>query len=131
MKSLAVPILVVVVVLVAWAGVTRVGTGWLRGWHGGHSMGMQRGMHGMMTPPGAAAPDDAPAASNQYACASCHALHNGGVGPALSWIAWRYRDQRGAQEAVAAFIARGGQGPWGGAMPNLAVPPAQAHELAL
>jgi len=78
-----------------------------------------------------AVPVDAPAALDQYACSSCHALHDGGVGPAFAWIAWRYQGQPGAQDAVASFITQGGQGgPWGGVMPNLAVPPAQARELA-
>lgn len=130
MKSFVVPIVLVAVMLVAWAGVAGGGMGWLRGWRGGQSMGMHGGMHGMMRTPGTADPADAPAAFRQYACAYCHALHAGGAGPALAWIAWRYRGQRGAQETVATYIAHGGQGPWGGVMPNLAVPSAQAHQLA-
>jgi cytochrome c len=125
MKSLAVPLLIVAVVLVAFWGVAG-GAWWFRGWHGWQSMGM----HGMMMRSGAPAPADAPAALTQHACTSCHALHEGGVGPAFSWIAWRYRGQPGAQETVATFIAHGGQGPWGGVMPNLAVSPLQAQALA-
>jgi cytochrome c len=130
MKSLVFPVLIVAVVLIAWAVFAGGGTGWLRGSQGAQSMGMHRGMHGMMMTPGAAAPADAPAAFSQYPCGSCHALHDGGVGPAFSWVAWRYRGQPGAQETLAAFIAYGGQGPWGGIMPNLSVPSVQAHELA-
>lgn len=131
MQSFVVPILLVAVMLAILAGVADDGVRWLRGWHGAQSMGMHGGMHGMMRTRGAADPADAPAALHQYACAYCHALHVGGAGPALAWIAWRYHGRRGAQEAVATFIAHGGQGPWGGVMPNLAVPSAQAHELAL
>lgn len=40
MKSFAEPVLVVAVVLVAWAGVAGGDPGWLRGWHGGQSMGV-------------------------------------------------------------------------------------------
>ena len=130
MKPFVVPILVVAVGLVAWAVIAGGGTGWLRGSHGTQSMGMHGGMHGMMMTRDAAAFANAPEAFSQYPCASCHALHDGGVGPAFSWVAWRYRGQPGAQETVAAFIAYGGQGPWGGIMPNLSVPSVQAHELA-
>lgn len=123
----------IVVMQAAWAGVTGAGAGWWHGSFAGQSMGMHHGMHGMhdmMERPQEAVPVDAPAALNQYACSSCHALRDGGVGPAFDWVAWRYRGQRGAQDAVASFITRGGPGPWGGVMPNLAVPPAQARELA-
>lgn len=133
MKYLALFVLILVV-LAAWAGVTGAGTGWWHGAHAGQSMGMHqgmhRGMHGMMGRPREEAPVDAPAALDQYGCSSCHALHAGGVGPAFVWVAWRYRGQHGAQDTVASFITRGGVGPWGGVMPNLAVPPAQARELA-
>lgn len=124
----------ILVVLAAWAGVTGEGVGWWHGLHAGQSMGMHQGMHrgmqGMMGQPREALPADAPAALNQYACRSCHALHYGGVGPALAWVAWRYRGQPAAGDAVASFIAHGGAGPWGGVMPNLGVPTAQARELA-
>ncbi|MBP3973384.1 c-type cytochrome [Pseudoxanthomonas spadix] len=130
MKYLALFVLIVVV-LAAWAGVTGTDTGWWPGSHAGQFQGMHHGMHGMMGRPREAVPVDAPAALDQYACSSCHALHDGGVGPAFAWIAWRYQGQPGAQDAVASFITQGGQGgPWGGVMPNLAVPPAQARELA-
>lgn len=129
MKYLALSVLMVVV-LAAWAGMTGAGVGWWHGSHAGQSMGMHHGMHGMMMQPHEPVPVDAPAALNQYACSTCHALHDGGVGPAFDWVAWRYRGQRSAQDAVASFITRGGSGPWGGVMPNLAVPPAQARELA-
>lgn len=119
-----------VVVLAAVAGATGTGTGWWHGSHAGQSMGMHQGMHGMMGRPREAVPADAPAALDQYACSSCHAVHEGGVGPAFAWVAWRYRGRHGAQDAVAAFITRGGEGPWGGVMPDLAVSPAQARELA-
>ncbi|MDE2249757.1 MAG: hypothetical protein KGJ96_14450 [Xanthomonadaceae bacterium] len=131
MKSLIIPVVFVAVVLFACVGIAGGGMGWMRGWYGGQSMmGMHRGMQGMMAPATASVPADAPAAFRQYACASCHALRDRGVGPALAWVAWRHRGQPGAQQAVAAFIARGGRGPWGGVMPNLAVPSAQADALA-
>jgi hypothetical protein len=50
MKSLAVPLLIVAVVLIAFAGVAG-GAGWFRGWHGWQSLGMHGGMHGMMMGP--------------------------------------------------------------------------------
>lgn len=130
MKHLVIPA-VLLVGLAAWVGITGEGRGWWHGWPGEQSMGMHRGMRGMTMWPREVAPLDAPAALSQYACTSCHALHDGGVGPAFSWVAWRYRGQRGAQASVAAFIAQGGPGPWGGVMPNLGVPSAQADELAL
>lgn len=96
------------------------------GWFGPQHMGMR----GMMMRPAAWAPADAPAAISTFGCTSCHAVQVGGVGPAFAWVAWRYRGQAGALDTVSSFIAHGGQGPWGGSMPNLGVPPAEAHDLA-
>lgn len=96
-----------------------------------HWFGAQKmGMHGMMMRPAAAVPVDAPAAIGRFGCTSCHAMQVGGVGPAFAWVAWRYRGQAGALDTVSSFIAHGGQGTWGGSMPNLGVPPAEAHDLA-
>lgn len=96
------------------------------GWFGSRHMGMRR----MMMRPSAALPAEAPAAIRTFACMSCHAVHVGGVGPAFEWVAWRYRGQAGAIDTVSSFIAHGGQGAWGGRMPNLGVPPAEARDLA-
>ncbi len=99
------------------------------GGHGGFGP-QHMGMRGMMMRPAAAAPADAPAAITTFGCTSCHATQVGGVGPAFAWVAWRHHGQAGALDTVSSFIAHGGQGAWGGIMPNLDVPPAEAHELA-
>lgn len=93
-------------------------------------MGMHGGMHGMMMRPWVKVPAAAPAAVARFGCMSCHALHGAGVGPAFTWIAWRYRAQPGATATVAAFIEHGGQGAWGGVMPNLGVPADDASDIA-
>ena len=95
-------------------------------WFGPQHMGM----HGMMMRPVAAVPAAAPAAIGGFGCMACHALQVGGVGPAFAWIAWRYQGQADALDTVSSFIVHGGQGPWGGSMPNLGVPPAEARDLA-
>lgn len=96
-----------------------------RRWFGSQHMGM----HGMMRP-AAAVPAEAPASLGRLGCMSCHATKVGGVGPAFAWVAWRHHGQTGALDTVSSFIAHGGQGPWGGTMPNLGVPPAEARDIA-
>lgn len=98
------------------------------------SQGMMRGsmMGGgapeVGTQPGAIS--KVPATFSQNGCMGCHAVARAGYGPAFSWVAWKYRQQGDAVASVSAFIEHGGTSTWGGAMPNLNVPPAQAREMA-
>ncbi|MGB8635314.1 MAG: c-type cytochrome [Rhodanobacteraceae bacterium] len=99
---------------------------------GRSSMRGMGGMHGgmMRRQAPAKAPASAPGSLNRFACLSCHSLHAAGVGPAYAWVSWRYRDHAQAASSLAQFIQHGGRGPWGGVMPNLNVPAADADAMA-
>lgn len=88
------------------------------------------GMHGMMRRTPQAAPAKAPAALQDHACMACHEVRQGSTGPAFAWVAWRYRGQANAEDALTAFIEHGGPGHWPGNMPDLNVPPADARDIA-
>jgi cytochrome c len=47
-------------------------------------------------------------------CSACHAEKTKRVGPAWGWVAWRYKDKKGASSVndVANFIINGGTGYW-------------------
>lgn len=113
-------------IVVALVGVALFGlwTMW-----GGRAQGMMGGgmMGGASSPP----PANAPTAVAQYGCMGCHTVNQRKVGPAFSWVAWRYKNNHpDALSSVSAFIEHGGSGQWGGTMPNLNVPPAQARKIA-
>lgn len=120
------PLKVIAVVLL----VAAIGAGGMRHFRMHEWMGMHGGMRGMMTEGHSAVPAAAPAAVGRFRCMPCHALHEGGVGPAFTWVAWRHRGEPGALEPLASFIEQGGNGSWGGTMPNQHVPTADAHDIA-
>lgn len=93
------------------------------------AQGMMGG--GMMGGAAASPPALAPTSVGQYGCMACHSVSQRKVGPAFSWVAWRFRNQPDAVARVGAFIEHGGHGSWGGIMPDLNVPPAQAREIAI
>ena len=88
------------------------------------------GMHGMMMGVPSTVPSVAPAALGRFRCMVCHALRERSVGPAFAWMAWRHRGEPDAPEQMATFIEHGGNGSWGGVMPNQHVPAADARDIA-
>ncbi len=96
---------------------------WAQGMMDGGSMGMMGRQAGVV-------PHHAPKILSQYGCLSCHAVDSGQVGPAFAWVAWKYRDDHQASSRISAFIEQGGTSTWGGVMPELNVPPAQARRIA-
>ena len=101
-----------------------------QGQMGGPMDTMHQGRHGMMMHSPWKQPADAPASLSQFGCLSCHDTQQRGVGPAFAWVAWRYRDSGDAESTVAAFIEHGGQGTWGGVMPDMNVPASDARTIA-
>ncbi len=99
---------------------------------GGLVSAQAQGMMGGGMMGGAASPPPAlaPAGVGQYGCMACHSVSQRKVGPAFSWVAWRFKNHPDAVARVGAFIEHGGNGPWGGIMPDLNVPPAQARAIA-
>ena len=95
-------------------------------------LAVARGMTGgeMMGENSSNTPAHTPSAVNQYGCMSCHAIDQRKIGPAFSWVAWKYKNEPDASTRVSAFIEHGGSGPWGGLMPDLNVSPAQARQIA-
>ncbi len=65
-------------------------------------------------------------------CMSCHAVDRKVLGPAFKDVAARYKDDKGAPDALAAKIMKGGSGVWGPVpMPaNNQVSDAEAKRLA-
>ena len=67
----------------------------------------------------AAPPAAAPAAAGaegllrRYACAACHSTATKLVGPAYKDVAAKYRDDKGAEDKLAAKVKAGGAGVWG------------------
>ncbi len=94
------------------------------------AQGMMGTHQGMMGRQAGVVPHHAPKALSQYGCSSCHAVDSSRVGPAFAWVAWKYRDEYQASARISAFIEQGGTSTWGGVMPELNVPPAQAHRIA-
>jgi cytochrome c len=65
-------------------------------------------------------------------CMSCHAVDRKVLGPAFKDVAAKYKDDKGAVDALAAKIMKGGSGVWGPVpMPaNNQVSDADAKKLA-
>ena len=82
------------------------------------------------TPP-AAAPAGAEALLRRYACAACHSPATKLVGPAYKDVAAKYRDDKGAEETLAAKVKAGGAGVWGQVPmpPNASVPDEDLHAI--
>lgn len=72
----------------------------------------------------------------QSGCFGCHSVEKKVVGPAYSWVAYRYKDDPNAAQALAKSILSGSKGKWtqvtGGVQmpPNQRVNPEQAKEMA-
>ncbi|MDB5733013.1 MAG: cytochrome [Variovorax sp.] len=66
-------------------------------------------------------------------CMSCHAVERKVLGPSFKDVAAKYRDSKGAADALAQKIMKGGAGVWGAVpMPaNTQVSEAEARKLAL
>lgn len=45
-------------------------------------------------------------------CMTCHLVDKKLIGPAYSWVAYRYKDDKDAVEKLAATIKKGGMGNW-------------------
>lgn len=78
--------------------------------------------------PAWAANDDAGVAVQKlmqaHACSACHAATVKRIGPAWSWVAWRYRDKpkKSSVNEVANFIISGGTGYWAKWTGGIAMP---------
>ena len=86
------------------------------------------------TPPAAApaaAPAGAEALLRRYACAACHSPATKLVGPAYKDVAAKYRDDKDAEEKLAAKVKAGGAGVWGQVPmpPNPSVPDEDLHAI--
>ena len=62
----------------------------------------------------AAAPtmDDAESLMKKSDCLACHAVDKKLVGPAYSWVAFRFKDDKGAVDKLAAAVKNGSSGLW-------------------
>ncbi|WP_374340364.1 c-type cytochrome [Methyloversatilis sp.] len=67
----------------------------------------------------AAAPHPALELMKKHGCSGCHAVGAKILGPAFRDVGKRYRDDKGAESALAARIKGGGSGAWG----DIAMPP--------
>lgn len=54
----------------------------------------------------------AEAAMKKSDCFTCHAVDKKIVGPAYSWVAYRYKDDKEAVAKLAAKVRKGGMGQW-------------------
>ena len=81
--------------------------------------------------PPAAAPAGAEGLLRRYACAACHSPATKLVGPAYTDVAAKYRDDKGAEEKLAAKVKAGGAGVWGQVPmpPNPSVPDEDLHAI--
>lgn len=66
----------------------------------------------------------------QAGCMSCHSISQAGMGPAFSWVSWKYQGHQDALPILASFIEKGGRASWGGTMPNLHIPATEARQMA-
>ena len=83
-------------------------------------------------PPAAApVPAGAEGLLRRYACAACHSTATKLVGPAYKDVAAKYRDDKGAEETLAAKVKAGGAGVWGQVPmpPNASVPDEDLHAI--
>lgn len=80
-----------------------------------------------ITTPGALAAPAANAAikaqMNAQGCFACHAVNMKIVGPAYSWVAYRFAHQKGAVAKLAHKIISGGAGEWNAWTGGIAMPP--------
>ncbi|MDD5328940.1 MAG: c-type cytochrome [Sulfuricella sp.] len=66
---------------------------------------------------------DAEAAMKKSDCFTCHAVDKKLVGPAYSWIAFRYKDDKDAVTKLAASVKNGSTGMWAAYTGGAAMPP--------
>lgn len=56
---------------------------------------------------------DGEALAKKSNCTNCHAVDKKGLGPAFKEIAAKYKDDKGAQDALEKKVRSGGGGVWG------------------
>lgn len=71
----------------------------------------------------AATPLDAEAAMKKSDCFACHAVDKKMIGPAYSWVAYRYKDDKEAVAKLSAKIKNGGAGNWNDYTGGMAMTP--------
>ncbi len=79
-----------------------------------------------------------PEVARKAACITCHKVDGKLIGPAFSWIAYKYRDDKEAgKQAIINQIIHGGRGKWTRYTGGILMPPydtttteAQRNELA-
>jgi cytochrome c len=58
----------------------------------------------------------------QNACMACHSVDKKLVGPAYSWVAYRYKDDKDAASKLSAAVRNGSSGKWTAYTGNMAMP---------
>ena len=86
------------------------------------------GLRGAQATPAAGAA--VKAQMNAQGCFACHAVDMKIVGPAYSWVAYRFAHQKGAVEKLAHKIIAGGAGEWNAWTGGIAMPPHSNLSLA-
>ncbi len=66
---------------------------------------------------------DAEAAMKKSDCFTCHAVDKKLVGPAYSWVAFRYKDDKDAVAKLSAKVKNGGAGNWSAYTGGVAMTP--------
>jgi cytochrome c len=62
------------------------------------------------------------------ACITCHAIDKKLIGPAWSWVAYKYKDDKGvSKKEIMAQIANGGKGRWTKYTGGIMMPPMKAQ----
>lgn len=77
--------------------------------------------------------DNAQQMMTQHGCFACHAVSHKVVGPAYSWVAFRYKGDKNAVKMLAEKVIKGGSGHWNKLTGGIPMPPnaltmAQAEE---
>jgi cytochrome c551/c552 len=74
--------------------------------------------------PTAAAPaTDAASLLSKNGCMACHAVDQKRVGPAYSWVAYRFKGDKQAVAKLAAAVRKGSSGQWTAYTGNVPMPP--------
>jgi cytochrome c len=66
---------------------------------------------------------DAASLLSKNGCMACHAVDNKLVGPAYSWVAYRFKDDKEAVATLVAAVKKGSSGQWTTYTGNVAMPP--------
>ena len=66
---------------------------------------------------------DAASLLSKNGCMACHAVDHKLVGPAYSWVAYRFKDDKEAVPQLVAAVRKGSSGKWSAYTGNVPMPP--------